>query len=83
MEMVITQVFVPATGCELDVRFPRDFNAQEAAKMAAKAIEDLYGEGFRSSRSCVLAWRNTGELLNPAKTLAECGVVTSSRLIII
>ena len=41
MEMVITRVFVPAAGCELDVRFPRDLNAQEAAKMAAKAIEDM------------------------------------------
>ncbi len=83
METIIVQVFVPAVERELDVRFPRDLNTQEAAKMAARAFEGLYGEGFRSSRSNILAWYDTGVLLDPTKTLAECGVVTSSKLIII
>lgn len=76
-------VRLPAAGREYELRFPAGINTHVAALLAAKALEPLSDGAFRAAKSCVLAWRDSGKLLNGQRTVAENGVRNGSRLLLI
>lgn len=83
MERVIVEVFLPASGKEYDVRFPLDLNVGTVSGMISKALADLSDGAYLPSRSSCLAWRDTGALLDVTKTMRQCSVQNTSRLILI
>lgn len=83
MERVIVEIFLPATGQEFDVRIPLDLNVKVLSDMISKALSTLSYSGYLPSRSSCLAWRKTGLLLDPSKTMRQCGVKNTSKLLII
>ena len=80
MERIIVEVFLPAAGREFDVRIPLDLNAGETARMIARALSDLSEGSYLPSKS---SCRETGMLLDHAKTMRQCGVKNTSRLMMI
>ena len=83
MERIVVNVYLPAAGKEFDVRVPLDLNVEFLAGIMAKALAPLSEDNFLPSSVCCLAQRNTGLLLNPAKTLRQCCIEQGSSLILV
>ena len=83
MEGVIVEVYLPASGKKYYVRVPLDLNTRVVTGMVAKALAELSGGEYLPSGSSLLAWKDTGALLDNSKTLRECSVKNTSRLILI
>ena len=82
-KMFDVQLRLPAANREYTVRFPAGMNTQVAAYLAAKALEELSDGSFIHAKSCVLAWREDGRMLDPLKTVADNGVLNGSRLLLV
>ena len=82
-KLLIVSIRLPAADREYEVRLPAGLNTHIAALLAAQALEGLSEGSFRAAKSCVLAWRDTGRLLDSLKTIGENGVLNGSRLLLI
>lgn len=74
---------LPAAEREYTLRFPAGLNAHVAALLAAQALEPLSDGSFRAAKSCVLAWRDSGRMLDSQKTVGQNGVQNGSKLLLI
>lgn len=74
---------LPAAGREYTLRLPAGLNAHVAALLAAQALEPLSDGAFRAAKSCVLAWRDSGRMLESQKTIDQNGVRNGSKLILV
>lgn len=74
---------LPAAEREYTLRFPAGLNSHVAALLAAQALEPLSGGAFRAAKSCVLAWRESGRILESQKTIGQNGVRNGSKLLLI
>lgn len=74
---------LPAASRDYEVRLPAGLNTHVAALLTAQALEPLSAGTFRAAKSCVLAWQNSGMILNGRKTIGENGVVNGSKLLLI
>lgn len=72
-----------AASRDYEIRLPAGLNTHIAALLAAQALEPLSDGTFRAAKTCVLAWRDSGKLLNGQKTIAENGVINGSKLLLI
>lgn len=82
-KLLIVSLRLPAADREYEVRLPAGLNTHIAALLSAQALEGLSDGSFRAAKSCVLAWRDTGKLLDNLKTIGENGVLNGSRLLLI
>ena len=82
-KLLIVSLRLPAADREYEVRLPARLNTHIAALLSAQALEGLSDGAFRAAKSCVLAWRDTGKLLDNLKTIGENGVLNGSRLLLI
>jgi len=83
MERIIVEIFLPAAGKKFDVRVPLDLNVGVLSGMIAKALSDLSDNNYLPSGSSFLAWKDTGILLDNTKTMRQCGVRNTSKLLMI
>ena len=83
METIRIDVYLPATGSNYELRIPRRMNCLLAAHLAADAIAELSEGSYRSSRSSLFAWRDSGKLLGMNHSLAQEHVQNGSRLMLI
>lgn len=83
MNKLLVQVYLPASRQSFDFRIPAAMNCQIAAQLAAIAVKSLTDQQFATSHSCLLAWKDTGQLLKIDKSLEEAGVLNGSRLMLI
>ena len=83
MERVIVEIFLPAAGKKFDVRVPLDLNVGVLSGMISKALSDLSEGTYLPSKSSCLAWMETGALLDSTRTMRQCGVRNTSRLLMI
>lgn len=74
---------LPAADAEYMVRLPAGLNAHIAALLAAQALEPLSGGTFRAAKSCMLAWKDSGRLLDGHKTIGQNGVKNGSKLLLV
>lgn len=82
-QTVLVEVFVPACGRSFDVRLPEAMNVRFASRLAAQALAPLSEGAYQASRSSVLAWRDSGKLLNAQHTLKQECVCNGSRLLLV
>ena len=82
-KLLLISLRLPAADREYEVRLPAGLNAHLAALLTAQALEGLSEGSFRAAKSCVLAWRNTGRVLDSQRTIGENGVLNGSRLLLI
>ena len=82
-KLLIVFLRLPAVDREYEVRLPAGLNTHIAALLSAQALEGLSEGSFRAVKSCVLAWRDTGRVLDSQKTIGENGVLNGSRLLLI
>lgn len=83
MQQLLILVYLPTLQQFFEIRVPAAMNCLLAAHLAAKAIAPLSNQTYAPSHSSLLAWKETGRLLESNKTMTEAGVKNGSRLILI
>ena len=83
MNTILVEVYLPADGQRYDIRVPRAMNSLLAAHLTADALADLSGGSYRSSRSSIFAWYDSGRLLETGKSLEELNVKNGSKLLLV
>ena len=83
MKTIIIEVHLPADGGKYDIRVPGSMNSLLAAHLTADALANLSDGNYRSSRSSIFAWMDSGKLLETGKSLEELHVENGSRLLLV
>ena len=79
----LVEIFVPATREKYDVYIPLESRMSEVIKMVSGALSDLSGGKFRANHETVLCDADTGIIYNVNMEVAELGIKTGSRLMLI
>lgn len=82
-KMLVVQIRLPACNRDFIVRIPAGLNTHVATLLAAQAIEQISEGAFHATKSCILAWNKTGQVLNGKKTISENNIVNGSKLLLI
>lgn len=80
---VLVEIFVPATREKYDVYIPLASRMSEVIKMVSSAISDLSQGKFKANQDTVLCNSDTGIIYNVNMEVAELGIKTGSRLMLI
>ncbi len=83
MNMIIIEVYLPASGKSYDIRIPAAMNSLLAAHLTADGLANLSDGTYRSSRSSVFAWYDSGKVLEMEKSLEEAAVKNGSKLLLV
>ena len=83
MNTINIEVYLPASGKSYDVRIPTAMNSLLAAHLTADALANISDGTYRSSRTSIFAWYDSGKLLETEKSLEEANVKNSSKLLLI
>ena len=83
MNMIVAEVYLPASGKSYEIRVPAAMNTLLAAHLTADGLENLSGGTYRSSRSSVFAWQENGKVHKMEKSLEEANVRNGSKLLLI
>ena len=83
METIRIDVYLPAAGHSYELRIPQTMNCLLAAHLTADALAELSDGTYRSSRSSIFAWQDSGKLLDMTHSLAQEHVRNGSRLLLI
>ena len=79
----LVEIFVPAAAQTYDVYIPLDVKMSEVVKMVASALSDLSGGKYKATSSALLCDADTGIIFNVNIEVAELGIRTGSRLMLI
>ena len=80
METIIVEIFVPATSSTFDFRLPASGRVYEVMRDIIDILETTQqNQGFDKEHP-ILCDLDTGRILNPSQTIAECGLHDSARL---
>ena len=79
----LVEIVVPATSREYDVYIPLDCKMSEVIKMVASAINDLSEGNYKATDEAVLCDAGSGIIYNVNIEVAELGIKTGSRLMLI
>lgn len=80
---VLVEIFVPAAGEKFDVFIPLDSRMSEVLRLAAAALSDLSRGKYKATDEVVLCDMDSGIIYNVNKVVAELGIRTGSRLMLI
>ncbi len=83
MNHLIVEVWLPASDMHYDIRVPAAMNSLLAAHLTADALATLSDGNYRSSRSSIFAWYESGKLLETEKSLEELKVKNGSKLLLV
>lgn len=79
----LVEVSVPAAGQKYDVYIPLDSKMSEVVTMVAGALSDLSKGNYKAAPDAVLCDADTGIIYNVNMEVAELGIKTGSRLMLI
>lgn len=79
----LVEIFVPAAAQKFDVYIPLDCKMSQVVTMVAGALSDLSDGSYKATREAVLCDADTGLIYNVNIEVAELGIKTGSRLMLI
>ncbi len=82
-DKALVEIMVPATAREYDVFIPLASKMSDVTRMVAMAISDLSEGKYKATEQSVLCNADTGIIYNINVEVAELGIKTGSRLMLI
>ena len=79
----LVEIFVPASGQKYDVYIPLDVKMSDVVTMVAGALSDLSNGRYKATGEAILCDADTGIIFNINMEVAELGIKTGSRLMLI
>ena len=79
----LVEIFVPAIGQKYDVYIPLEIKMSEVVKMVAKAFSELSQGKYKATQDAILCDAVTGNIFDINIEVAELGIKTGSRLMLI
>lgn len=80
METIIVEIFVPATSSTFDFRLPAEGRIYDITEEIIRILETTQQNQSFDKEHPVLCDLDTGRILNPDLTVAECRLRDSARL---
>ena len=80
METIIVELFIPATSSTFDFRLPAAGRIHDITEEIIRILETTQQNQCFDKAHPVLCDLDTGRILNPTQTVAECGLHDSARL---
>lgn len=80
---VLVEISVPAAGRTYDVYIPLESKMSEVVKMVAGALSDLSEGKYKATDEAILCDAETGTVFDVNIEVAELGIKTGSRLMLI
>lgn len=79
----LVEISIPAAAQKYDVFIPLDSKMSEVVKMIASALSDLSDGKYKATDEVILCDADTGIIFNVNMEVAELGIRTGSRLMLI
>ena len=79
----LVEIFVPAAAQKYDVYIPLNCKMSEVVAMVANALSDLSNGKYKATNEAILCEADTGIIFNVNIEVAELGIKTGSRLMLI
>lgn len=79
----LVEVFVPAAEQKFDVYIPLESKMGEVVQLLSSALSDLSDGKFKATEDTILCDAKTGIIYNINIEIAELGIKTGSRLMLI
>lgn len=79
----LVEIVIPAASQKYDVYIPLDSKMSEVVAMVAIALSDLSNGRYKATSEAVLCDADTGIIFNINTEVAELGIKTGSRLMLI
>ncbi|MGX8705036.1 MAG: EsaB/YukD family protein [bacterium] len=83
METIIVEIFVPATSSSFDFRLPAAGKVSDVTSEIMRILESTQQNLAFDSEYPMLCDLDAGCILDPAQTVAECGLHDSARLLLV
>lgn len=80
---VLVEISLPASGDKFDVFIPLEMKMYEVLKLVSGALSDLSDGKYKATDETVLCDADTGIIFNINMEIAELGIKTGSRLLLI
>ena len=80
METIIVEIFVPATSTTFDFRLPAAGRVYDITEEIIRILETTQQNQSFDKGHPVLCDLDSGHILNPSLTIAECGLHDRARL---
>lgn len=79
----LVEISVPAAAQKFDVYIPLECKMSEVIKMVSSALSDLSNDNYKATDEAILCDADTGLIYNVNMEVAELGIKTGSRLMLI
>lgn len=79
----LVEIFVPAAAQKYDVYIPLESKMCDVTKMVAAALSELSDGKYKATGEAILCNADTGIIYNINMEIAELGIRTGSRLMLI
>lgn len=80
---VLVEISLPASGDKFDVFIPLEMKMYEVLKLVSGALSDLSDGKYKATDEAVLCDADTGIIFNINMEIADLGIKTGSRLLLI
>ena len=80
---VLVEIFVPAAAQKYDVYIPLEIKMSEVVTMVSSALSDLSNGNYKATKDAILCDADTGNIFDVNIEVAELGIKTGSRLMLI
>ena len=77
------EISVPAAAKKFDVFIPRSSKMSEVIQLVSSALSDLSDGNYKATEDAILCDADTGIIFNINMEVAELGIKTGSRLMLI
>lgn len=82
-DSVLVEVYLPYALRSYEIRLPRGLNVYAASMLTGLALASLTDGLYMPGSRSFLCWRDTGIRLPSKATVAEAGVISGSRLMLL
>lgn len=82
-EKALVEIIVPASSQRFDVYIPLACRMSDVIKMVSAALSDLSDGNYKAGAQAILCDADTGIIFNINMEVAELGIRTGSRLMLI
>ena len=79
----LVEIFVPAAEQKYDVYIPLESKMSEVVKLISSALSDLTEGKYKATEEAIICDAQTGIIFNINMQVAELGIKTGSRLMLI
>ncbi len=79
----LVEIFVPAAAQKFDVYIPLESRMSDVIKLVSNALSDLSDGKYKATEDSILCDADTGIIFNINVEVAELGIKTGSRLMLI